>query len=46
MTHRRAIKEETLAINRDWVHNQARRLSHDAHVVSHSFITFVNLFLN
>ena len=38
------IKEETIAINRDWVHNQACRLSHDIHVVSHSFITFNNLF--
>ena len=24
LAHRRGIKEETIAINRDWVHNQAR----------------------
>ena len=30
----RAIKEETIATNRDWVHNQAYRLLHDIHVVS------------
>ena len=29
MTHRRAIKEETIAINRDWVFNQAYKLSQD-----------------
>ena len=33
-----------MAINHDWVHNQACRLSHDIHVVSHSFISFNNLF--
>ena len=44
LTNRRAIKEETIAINRDWVHNQAYRLSHDIHVVSHSLTTFNNLF--
>ena len=44
MTHRRAIKEETIAINRDWVHNQACRLPHDIHVVSHPLITFIYLF--
>ena len=26
---RRAIKEEIIAINRDWVYNQVCRLSHD-----------------
>ena len=31
-------------INRDWVHNQACRLLHDILVLSHSFITFNNLF--
>ena len=44
LTHRRAIKEEIIAINRDWVYNQACRLSHDIHVVSHSYITFNYLF--
>ena len=42
----RAIKEENVAINRDLVHNQACRLSHDIHVVSHSFITFKKVLLN
>ena len=37
-----AFKEEAIAINRDLVHNQACRLSHDIHAVSHSFITFNN----
>ena len=44
MTHHRAIKEETIAINCDWVNNQACRLSHDSHVVSYSFIAFNNIF--
>ena len=44
-TLHRAIKEETIAINRDWVYNQACRLSQDIHVVSHPFITF-NYLLN
>ena len=35
LPHRRAIKEETMAKNHDWVYNQACRLSHDIHVVSH-----------
>ena len=30
-----ALKEETIAINRDWVHNQACRLLYDSHVESH-----------
>ena len=29
-----SIKEETIAINRDWVYNQTCRLSHDIHVIS------------
>ena len=33
-----------IAINRDWVHNQECRLSHDIHVVSYSFIMFKNRF--
>ena len=41
MTHRRAIKEETIAINRDWVYNQACRLSHDIHFVSNSFTKLI-----
>ena len=44
LTHRREIKEEAKAINREWVYNQACRLSLDIYVVSHSFITFNNLF--
>ena len=32
-----------MAINHDWVHNQACSLSHCIHVVSHLFITFNNL---
>ena len=43
-THRRAdprtIKEETTATNRDLVYNQAYRLSHGIHAVSHFFIMF------
>ena len=37
-TNRRAIKEKTIAINRDWVYNEACRIPHDINVVSHSFI--------
>ena len=33
-----------IAINRDWVYNQACILSHEIHVLAHSFITFNNLF--
>ena len=29
LTHRRAIKENDIAINRDWVYNQTSRLSHE-----------------
>ena len=35
LTHRRAIKEKTIAINQDWVNNQAYRLSHDINLVFH-----------
>ena len=34
LAYRRTIKEETIAINRDWVYNQACRLLHDINVVS------------
>ena len=44
MTHRRAIKDETIAISRGWIYNRAYRMSHDIHVLSHSFITFNYLF--
>ena len=73
MTHCRAIKEETMATNRDWwlmivvwlflsvpriclqfvivvfpdhtiFYNQARRLSHSIHAISHSLITLDDLF--
>ena len=44
MIHRRAIKEETIAIHRDVVYNQACRLTHGIHVVSYSFKTFNYLF--
>ena len=43
LTHHRAIKGEKIARNRDCVYNQACRLSHDNHVVSHSFIRFIYL---
>ena len=44
LTHWRAIEEETIGINSDWVYNQACRLLHDIHVVSHFLITFNYLF--
>ena len=45
MTHRRAIKEETIAINQDWVYNQACRQSHGIQVISNFFfIKFDHLF--
>ena len=45
MTHRRAIKEEIIAINRDLVNNQTCRLSRDIEVISNfSYITFDNFF--
>ena len=46
LTHRRAIKEETIAINRDWIYNQAYRLSHDIGELYPFFLkkTFDNLF--
>ena len=34
LTHRRTIKEETIAINRGWVYSQACRLSYDIQVIS------------
>ena len=39
MTYRRAIKEETIALNHDWVYNQACRLLHDIYVASHKHIS-------
>ena len=39
LTHLRAIKEETMAINRDRVYNQTCRLPHGIHVMSNFFIT-------
>ena len=33
-------KKETVVINRDWVYNQACRLSHDIQIISDFFITF------
>ena len=44
LTHPRAIKKEIIAINRDWVYNQACRLSHGNCVVPHPFIAFNYLF--
>ena len=38
-----ALKEETIAIDRDWVYNQECRLSHDIQVISNFFVTFDNL---
>ena len=40
----RAIKEETIPINLDWVYNQTCRLSHAIHVYPTFFITFDYLF--
>ena len=34
----------TIAINRDWVYNEACRLSHDIQVISNIFIAFDNIF--
>ena len=50
LTNRRAIKEETIAINRDWVHNQAYRLSRDPTlkqrlIIFFKFITKTRLFV-
>ena len=44
MTLRRAIKEETVDLNRDLVYNQTCRLSHGIHVISILVITFDYLF--
>ena len=44
LVNRRAIKEKTIAINRDWVSNQACRLSHNIHFISNLYIAFDNLF--
>ena len=38
--HRCSIKEEVIAIIRDWVYCQPYRLSHNNHVMTHYFITF------
>ena len=43
LTHRHLIKEETIAINRDWVYNKTCRLPHNKHVY-HSFIMLDDLF--
>ena len=43
MTHRRAVKEEAIVINRDWVNNQTYRLSHPIHVIF-NFLTLGYLF--
>ena len=43
LTHHRAIKEEAIAINSDWVYINACIWSHDIHVVSYFSITF-NIF--
>ena len=40
LTHRRAIKVETIAIKCNWVYNQTCRLSHDIHVTSNVFEIF------
>ena len=44
MTRRDAIQEEIIAINSDWFYNQACRLSHNIHVIPHSFIILAALF--
>ena len=38
-THRRAIKEGSKVINRDWVKHLACRLSHYIYVISNTFVT-------
>ena len=38
-SHRRAIKESSKVVNRDWVNNQAYGLSHKINAVSGSFIS-------
>ena len=43
---RHAIKEETIAINRDWVYNQACRLSHYIHALwIYMYIPLIIMFL-
>ena len=37
VTHRPAIEEETITINRDWVYNQACWLPYKINTISHSF---------
>ena len=44
LTQRRAYKEETIAINRNWVYNQICFLSHDIHV--HDIKLFCNVWLS
>ena len=39
LTHHRAIKEETTAINCDWAQNQARRLPHDTQATLNPYTT-------
>ena len=46
MTHCRAIKEETIAIYRDWVYNQTCRVPNDIHAIQlfiQRFIIFFEL---
>ena len=38
LSHHIAIKEEAIAINVDWVYNQACRLSHNIHAISLSYM--------
>ena len=42
--HCHTIEEETIAINSDWVSNQACRLSHNIYVVTHILIMIDYLF--
>ena len=44
LTHRRAIKEETIAINRNWVYNQGMQIVSWYTSYIQLFITFDNLF--
>ena len=37
LSHSHTIKEEIIASNRDWVDNQAYRLSHDIQIISNIF---------
>ena len=41
-THRRAIKEDSKIVNRDWVNHQACRLSHHIYIIAYAFVSHDN----